>query len=181
MGDGIDAEDPPSAPAELTAYDLWERTERARQRVTAACERLIAAPSARARVALAPGFLQPMRRLLTLRLVAVARARRRAFPLQVPPAGASGIASLWAEVFWASRARSPDDDSGLLQATDVSIRGLLALEAPDLADADAVRVWWERLEQVEATLDGLDMEAQAAEEQLRTVAEHEPQERRGVS
>ncbi|MGY1650291.1 hypothetical protein [Geodermatophilus sp. SYSU D01119] len=181
MSDGFDAEDPPRAPERLTAYDLWERTRRAGQEVTAAGERLVAARSARDRVALAPGFLRPMRQLLTLRLVAVARARRRAFPLQVPPSGASGIASLWAEVFWASRARSPDDDSGVLQAADVSIRGLLALEPPDLADLDAVRVWWERLEEVEATLDGLDMEAQAAEEVLRAVAEEDRQERRGAS
>jgi hypothetical protein len=181
VSDGFDAEDPPSAPAELSGSDLWDRTQQAGQRVAAACARLTAAPSAADRVALAPGFLQPMRQLLTLRLVAVARARRRAFPLQVPPAGAAGPAALWAEVFWASRAHAPDDDSGLLQAADVSIRGLLALEPPDLAAPGAARVWSERLAQVEATLDGLDMAAQAAEDERRTLAEHERQERRGAS
>ncbi|MGY1617294.1 hypothetical protein ACI797_11195 [Geodermatophilus sp. SYSU D00691] len=178
MSDGFDAEDPPSGLAELTPYELWERTERAARQVAAACERMVAAPSAPARVALAPDFLRPMRRLLALRLVAVARARRRAFPVQVPPAGSQGVAALWAEVFWAARARSPHDDSGVLQETDVSIRGLLALEPADLADPDAVRAWWERLELVEETFDGLDVEAQATVEDLRAVAEHQDQVRR---
>ncbi len=172
MTDSCDAEDAPSTLAELTGYELWDRTQRAGQQAAAACEWLISAPSARARVALAPEFLQQVRRLLTLRLVAVARARRRAFPVQVPPAGSHGIAALWAEVFWAARARSPDDDSGVLQATDVSIRGLLTLEPPDLADPDAVRACRERLELVEETLDGLDMEAQATVEGRAAVAEH---------
>jgi hypothetical protein len=171
--DTSDAEDVPSAPAELTGYELWDRTQRAGQQVAAACQRLVFAPSARARVALAPEFLQQVRQLLTLRLVAVARARRRAFPVQVPPAGSHGTAALWAEVFWAARARSPDDDSGVLQAADVSIRGLLALEPSDLADPDVVRAWWERLELVEETLDGLDMEAQATVEAREAVAEHQ--------
>jgi hypothetical protein len=178
VSDSSDAEDAPSALAELTGYELWDRTQRAGQQVAAACERLAGAPSARARVAAAPEFLRQVRRLLTLRLVAVARARRRAFPVQVPPAGSHGIATLWAEVFWAARARSPDDDSGVLQATDVSIRGLLALEPPDLADPDAVRASWERLELVEETLDGLDMEAQATVEGRTAVAEHQRQVRR---
>ncbi|MFW3171307.1 hypothetical protein [Geodermatophilus sp. CPCC 206100] len=172
MSDGFDAEDAPSALGELTGHELWEHTQRSGQRVAAACEQLIAAPSARARVALAPEFLRRVRQLLTLRLTAVARARRRAFPVQVPTAGSHGIATLWAEVFWAARARSPDDDSGVLQATDVSIRGLLALEPSDLADPDQVRAWSERLELVEETLDGLDMEAQAVVEGLQTAAEH---------
>jgi hypothetical protein len=98
--------------------------------------------------------------------------------VQVPPAGSHGIAALWAEVFWAARARSPDDDSGVLQTTDVSIRGLLALEPSDLADPDAVRAWWERLELVEETLDGLDMEAQATVEARGAVAEHQQRTRR---
>jgi hypothetical protein len=181
VSDGFDAEDPPSALAELTAYELWEHTQRAGQQVAAACERMIAAPSTRARVALAPEFLRRVRQLLTLRLAAVARARRRAFPVQVPPAGSHGIATLWAEVFWAARARSPDDDSAALQTTDVSIRGLLALEPSDLADPDEVRAWWERLELVEETFDGLDMEAQATVEGLQAVAEHQQQMRRGSS
>jgi hypothetical protein len=179
VGDRSDAEDVPSVLAELTGYELWDRTQRAGQQVAAACAGLIGAPSARARVALAPDFLQQVRRLLTLRLVAVARARRRAFPVQVPPAGSHGVAALWAEVFWAARARSPDDDSGVLQTTDVAIRGLLALQPADLAGPDAVRVWWERLELVEETLDGLDMEAQATVEGRQAVAEHQQQARRG--
>jgi hypothetical protein len=68
---------------------------------------------------------------------------------------------LWAEVFWAARAQSPDDDSGVLEATDVTIRGLLALEPRDLAREDAVRVWRERLCAVEDTFGGLEMAAQA--------------------
>ncbi len=180
MTDGEDAEAAPRALAELTAYELWNRTQRAGQQVAAAGERLIGAPSAPARVALAAEFLQQVRRLLTLRLVALAGARRRAFPVQVPPAGSDGLAALWAEVFWAARARSPDDDSGALQTTDVSIRGLLALQPSDLADPAAVRAWWRRLELVEVTLDGLDMEAQATVEGLAAVAEHEEQLRRGA-
>src|SRR3954447_10255971 len=82
MSDGFDAGNAPSALAELTGYELWERTQRSGQQVAAACERMIAAPSARARVALAPEFLRRVRQLLTLRLVAVARARRGAFPVQ---------------------------------------------------------------------------------------------------
>ncbi|MGY1636898.1 hypothetical protein ACI78V_09615 [Geodermatophilus sp. SYSU D00742] len=181
MTDGFDAEDAPRALADLTGYELWDRTERAGQQVAAACARLIGAPSARARVAVAPEFLRQVRRLLTLRLVALARARRQAFPVQVPPGGNPGIAALWAEVFWAARARSPDDDSGVLQATDVAIRGLLALEPSDLADPDAVRAWWERLELVEETFDGLDMEAQATVAGREAVAEHQQQVRRGAS
>ncbi len=172
MSDGFDVTDAPSALAELTDHELWEHTQRSGRQVAAACERMIAAPSSRARVALAPEFLRRVRHLLTLRLAAVARARRRAFPVQVPPAGSHGIAALWAEVFWAARARSPDDDSGVLQTTDVSIRGLLTLEPPDLADPDAVRACRERLELVEETLDGLDMEAQATVEGRAAVAEH---------
>ena len=178
MTDSSDAEDAPSTLAELTGYELWDRTQRAGQQVAAACARLIGAPSARARVALAPEFLRQVRQLLTLRLVAVARARRRAFPVQVPSAGSHGIATLWAEVFWSARARSADDDSGALQTTDVSIRELLALEPSDLADPDAVRACWERLELVEETLDGLDMEAQAAVEGREAVAEHQQHTRR---
>jgi hypothetical protein len=178
--DGVDADDAPGSLADLTGYQLWERTKRAGQRAAAACERLLGAPSAPARVALAAEFLQQVRQLLTLRLVAVAGARRRAFPAQVPPAGSDGLAALWAEVFWAARARSPDDDSGVLQTTDVSVRGLLALQPSDLADPAAVRAWWRRLELVEVTLDGLDMEAQATVEGLAAVAEHQEQLRRGA-
>jgi hypothetical protein len=177
----FDAEDAPGSLGELTGYELWDRTQRAGQQVAAEYERVIGARSRQARVAMAPEFLRRVRQLLTLRLVAVARARRRAFPVQVPPAGSHGIAPLWAEVFWAARARSPDDDSGVLQTTDVSIRGLLALEPSDLADPAEVRAWWERLALVEETFDGLDMEAQATVEGLQAAAEHQQQARRGAS
>jgi hypothetical protein len=164
--DGFDADDAPGAPAQLTGYELWDRTQRAGQLVAAAYGRLTDAPSARARVAVAPEFLRHVRRLLALRLVAVAGDRRRAFPQSVPPAGGSGVAALWAEVFWAARARSPDDDSGVLEAADASIRGLLALEPADLADPDAVRAWGKRLELVEETFGGLEMEAQVTAQGL---------------
>jgi hypothetical protein len=136
---------------------------------------MIGARSTSARVAMAPEFLRRVRQLLTLRLVATAADRRRAFPPQVPPAGNHGVAALWAEVFWAARARSPDDDSGVLQATDVSIRGLLSLEPSDLADPEKVRAWWERLQMVEETFDGLEMEAQVRVEGLQAVVEHQQQ------
>ena len=103
--------------------------------------------------------------------------RRRAFPRGVPPACGNGGAALWAEVFWAARARSPDDDSGVLEATDATIRGLLTLEPSDLADPDTVRAWWERLERAEETFGGLEMEAQATVEGLRAAVEHQQQVR----
>src|SRR4051812_50100810 len=67
MSDGFDAEDAPSALAELTGYELWEHTQRSGEQVAAACERMIAAPSTRARVALAPEFLRRVRWLATPR------------------------------------------------------------------------------------------------------------------
>src|SRR4051794_39447818 len=164
--DGFDADDVPGTRAELTGYELWDRTQRAGRQVAAACARMIAAPSAPARVALAPDFLRPMRRLLELRLVAVAGDRRRAFPRTVPSAG-HGVAALWAEVFWTARARSPDDDSGVLEATDASIRGLLTLQPADLTDPSAVQSWWERLVLVEETFEGLGVEAQVTLDGLR--------------
>jgi hypothetical protein len=173
--DGVDAEDAPGALAELTGYELWDRTQRAAERAAAAYEQLLGASSARARVAMASEFLRRSRQLLTLRLVAVAGDRRRAFPHPVPSAAGRGLAALWAEVFWAARAASPDDDSGLLQATDVSIRGLLSLEPSDLADPGTVQAWWERLELVEETFQGLEMEAQATVERLRDTAEYQQQ------
>ena len=172
---GFDAEDAPGALGELTGYELWDRTQRAGQQVAAEYERLIGARSRQARVAMAPEFVRRARQLLTLRLVAVTRDRRRAFPDRVPPAGSHGVAALWAEVFWAARARSPDDDPGVLEAVDVSIRGLLALEPSDLADPDTVRAWWERLELVQETFDGLEMEAQVRVEGLQAVVEHQHQ------
>jgi hypothetical protein len=172
---GFDAEDAPGAPGELTGYELWDRTQRAGQQVAAEYERVIGARSRQARVAMAFEFLRRVRQLLTLRLVAVARERRRAFADWVPPAGSHGVAALWAEVFWAARARSPDDDPGVLEVADVSIRGLLALEPSDLADPDTVRAWWERLELVQETFDGLEMEAQVRVEGLQAVVDHQHQ------
>ncbi len=173
---GFDAEDAPGALGELTDYELWDRTQRGGQQVAAAYERVIGARSRQARIAMAPEFLRRVRQLLTLRLVAVARDRRRAFPDRVPPAGSHGVSALWAEVFWAARARSPDDDPGVLEAADVSIRGLLALEPSDLADPDTVRAWWERLELVQETFGGLEMEAQVRVEGLQAVVEHQQQQ-----
>jgi len=180
VSDGCEAEGGPGALSALTGYELWDRTQRAGQQVADAYELMMSARSAPARVAMAPEFLRRVRELLTLRLVAVARDRRQAFPDRVPPAGSHGIAALWAEVFWAARAGSPDDDSGVLPATDVAIRGLVTLEPSDLADADTVRDWWERLELVERTFDGLQMEAQATVERLQAVPEPERQVRRGA-
>jgi hypothetical protein len=176
--DGFDAEDAPDALAELTGYELWDRTQRAGQQVAAAYGRMISARSAWVRVAVAPEFLRRVRQLLALRLVAVAGDRRRAFPQGVPPADSHGVAALWAEVFWAARARSPDDDSGVLEAADASIRGLLTLEPSDLADPDTVLAWWERLELVEETFGGLEMEAQMTVEGLQAAVDHEQQVRR---
>ncbi|MGY1663064.1 hypothetical protein ACI78Q_17715 [Geodermatophilus sp. SYSU D00705] len=167
MTDGFDAENPPGIDAEPTGADLWERTQRTGEQVAAAYEQLVGARSRQARAAVAPEFLRAVRRLLTLRLVAVAGDRRRAFPQQVPPTGRGGAAALWAEVFWAARARTPDDDCGVLEATDVSIRGLLTLQPSDLTDPDTVRAVWEWLELVEETFGGLEMEAQATVERLR--------------
>jgi hypothetical protein len=148
-------------------YDLWDRTQEAGRQAAAAYDRLLGAPSDQARIAAAPDFLRWVRALLTVRLVAVTGDRRRAFPQSVPPAGRETVAALWAEVFWAARAQSPDDDSGVLEATDASIRGLLALDPRDLAGTDAVRTCWARLAAVEETFGGLEMQAQAALEVRR--------------
>jgi hypothetical protein len=83
-------------------------------------------------------------------------------------------------VFWAARASSPDDESGVLEDADASIRGLLGLTPSDLADPDTVRASWERLALVEATLAGLEMEAQVTVEALQAAAEHEQQVRPGT-
>jgi hypothetical protein len=171
--DGFEADDAPGALAALTGYERWDRTQRAEQQVAAAYERVIGARSPRARVAAVSEFLRRVRQMLALRLVAVAGDRRRAFPLMVPPAGNHGIAALWAEVFWAARARSPDDDSGVLEAADASLRGLLSLTPSDLADPDTVRAWRKRLELVEETLRGLEMEAQATVEELQAAVDHD--------
>jgi hypothetical protein len=175
--DGFDAGDVPGGRAELTGSELWDRTQRAERQVGAAYERTMGAPSERARAAVAPEFLRRVRQLLALRLVAVAGDRRRAFPQRVPPAGSDGVAALWAEMFWAARARSPDDDSGVLETTDASIRGLLALQPSDLTDPDTVRAWWERLALVEETFGGLEMEAQVTVDGLQAAFEYEQQMR----
>jgi hypothetical protein len=78
-------------------------------------------------------------------------------------------------VFWAARAQQPDDDSGVLEATDASIRELLDLRPSDLADPDTVRAWWQRLERVEETFGGLETAAQAAVEGLQDAHEHQQQ------
>jgi hypothetical protein len=151
----------------VTGDDLWDRTQEAERQVAAAYEQLLGAGSDLARVAAAPEFLRRVRSLLTLRLVAVTGDRRRAFPLSVPPARRETVAALWAEVFWAARAQAADDDSGELEATDVSIRGLLALEPADLARSEAARAWGGRLAAVERTFAGLEVQAQAALEARR--------------
>jgi hypothetical protein len=176
--DGVDADDVPGALAGLTGCELWDRTQRAGRLVFAAYRSLTDARSARARVALAPEFLRRVRQLLALRLATIAGERRRAFPRGVPPACGNGVAALWAEVFWAARQRSPDDDSGVLEATDATIRGLLTLEPSDLADPDTVRAWWERLERAEETFGGLEMEAQAAVDALQAAVEDDQHLRR---
>jgi hypothetical protein len=163
----VDDGDAADFPAGVSGYDLWNRTQRAGRQVAAAYERLIGAGSGPERVAVAPEFLRRVRHLLSLRLVAVAGDRRRAFPQSVPAAGGQGVAALWAEVFWTARARSPDDDSGVLEATDASIRGLLTLQPADLTDPSAVQSWWERLVLVEETFEGLEMEAQVTLDGLR--------------
>jgi hypothetical protein len=142
--------------------DLWDRTQEAGRQVADAYDRLLGAGSDPARVAAAADFLRAARALLILRLLAVAGDRRRAFPRSVPPAGRETVAALWAEVFWAARAQTPDDDSGVLEATDLSIRGVLALEPADLARRETVRAWGRRLAAVERTFAGLEVQAQAA-------------------
>jgi hypothetical protein len=149
-----------TVPIVTDGYDLWDRTQEAGRLVATEYDRLLGAPSDRARTAAAPDFLRRVRALLTLRLIAVAGDRRRAFPLSVPPAGRETVAALWAEVFWAARAQAPDDGSGVLESTDVSIRALLALEPDDLGRRDAVRAWGRRLAAVEQTFAGLEMQAQ---------------------
>ena len=178
MTDEFDGGDGPGTLAELTGHELWDRTQWAGQQLAAAYERMIGACSERARVAVAPEFLRRVRHLLVLRLVAVAADRRQAFPQRVPTVGGDGVAALWAEVFWAARAQSPDDDSGGLEVTDASIRGLLALRPSDLTDPDTVRACWARLELVEETFSGLEMAAQATVEGLQAAFEDEQQMRR---
>jgi hypothetical protein len=177
VGDGWDGGALSGSGAPLTAYELFDHTQRAAQQLAAAYERLAGDGAERVRAAAAPEFLRCARRLLALRLLSVAGDRRRAFPQRVPPAGGDGVAALWSEVFWTARARSTEDESGLLEAADATIRGVLALRPSDLADPDTVRGWWARLEQVERTFGGLEMEAQVTVEDLRDAAEQGEQAR----
>ena len=157
-GDAVDA----VSLREATPYELWQWSRETSQRLGEVYERIRDAGTPQACRVDAPEFLRLTRQFLALRLTVVAADRRLAFEQRVPPADGRAVAALWAEVFWAARAASPDDDSGVLEEADASIRGLLGLSAGDLADLEAVTAWWGRLQQVEETFDGLEMEAQAA-------------------
>jgi hypothetical protein len=155
-----------------TAYDLWHWSQETSQRLAEVYGSVLAAGTRAACRASAAEFLRLARRLLALRLTAVAADRRLAFAQRVPPTSGVAVAALWAEVFWTARAESPEDDSGVLEETDASIRGLLGLSAGDLADPRVLTAWWERLQQVEATFGGLEMAAQVALETRRELYEH---------
>ncbi|SDD30601.1 hypothetical protein SAMN05660690_3952 [Geodermatophilus telluris] len=154
-----------------TPYDLWLWRQETAQRLEDLCARLLDAGTAEGCRAAAPEFLRLTRRFLTLRLTGVAADRRQAFEQRVPPAGGLAVAALWAEVFWAARAAAPEDGSGVLEEADAAIRGLLGLSPADLAGPEAVRTWWARLQQVEETLAGLEVQAQAALEARREAYE----------
>ncbi len=173
-GDAVDAVSLRGA----TPYDLWQWSQETSQRLGEVYERILDAGTPQACRAAAPEFLRLTRRLLALRLTVVAADRRLAFEQRVPPADGVAVAALWAEVFWAARAESPDDDCGVLEEADASIRGLLGLSTVDLTDLHAVTAWWERLQQVEQTFDGLEMQAQVALEARQERYEHELEERR---
>lgn len=145
-----------------TPYDLWEWTQETSQRLGEVYERVLDVGTPQACRAGAPEFLRLTRRLLALRLTVVAAGRRLAFEQRVPPAAGGAVAALWAEVFWAARVESPDDDSGVLEEADAAVRGLLALSAAELTDLPALTTWWARLRQVEQTVDGLEVQAQVA-------------------
>jgi hypothetical protein len=173
-GDAVDAVSLRGA----TPYDLWQWSQETSQRLEDVYRRILDAGTTEVCRAHAPEFLWLVRRFLTLRLTVVAADRRLAFEQRVPPADGVAVAALWAEVFWAARAVSPEDDSGVLEEADASIRGLLGLSPVDLAGPDAVRAWWERLQQVEQTVDGLEVQAQVALEARQERYEHELEERR---
>ena len=156
-----------------TPYDLWQWSQETSRRLGDVYERILDAGTPEACRAHAPEFLRLVRRFLALRLTVVATDRRLAFEQRVPPADGVAVAALWAEVFWAARAESPDDDSGVLEEADASIRGLLGSAPVDLADLHAVTARWERLQQVEETFVGLEMQAQAALETRQELYEHE--------
>jgi hypothetical protein len=161
-----------------TPYDLWHRSQETSQRLAEVYGSILAGGTPQACRAHAAEFLRLARRLLALRLTAVAADRRLAFAQRVRPTHGGAVAALWAEVFWTARAEAPDDDSGVLEETDLAIRGLLGLSTVDLADPDAVTDWWERLQQVEETFGGLQFSAQAALETRQELYEHELEVRR---
>jgi len=173
-GDAVDAVSLRGA----TAYDLWQWSQETSQRLEDVYRRILDAGTTEMCRVHAPEFLRLTRRFLTLRLTVVAADRRLAFEQRVPPAGGVAVAALWAEVLWAARAVSPEDDSGVLEEADASIRGLLGLSPVDLAGPDAVRAWWERLQRVEQTFAGLEMQAQVALEARQELYEHELEKRR---
>ena len=160
-----------------TPYELWQWSQETSQRLGEVYERILDAGTSEACRVDVPEFLRLTRRFLGLRLTVVAADRRLAFEQRVPPALGVAVAALWAEVFWAARAASPDDDSGVLEEADAAIRGLLGSSTVDLADLHAVTGWWERLQQVEETFDGLEMQAQAALEARQEQYEHALEER----
>ncbi len=162
---------------EATRYELWQWSQETSQRLGEVYERIIDAGTPEACRAEVSEFLRLTRQFLVLRLTVVAADRRLAFEQRVPPADGVAVAALWAEVFWAARAESPDDDSGVLEEADASIRGLLGLSTADLANLDAVTAWWRRLQQVEETFGGLEMQAQVALEARQELYEHELQMR----
>ncbi len=175
-GPGGDAGDPASLRG-VTPYDLWQWGQQTSQRLADVYGRVLAAGTPQVCLASAPEFLRLVRRLLALRLTVVAADRRLAFEQRVPPADGLAVAALWAEVFWAARAESPEDDSGVLEATDVCVRGLLGSSVADLADVDAVTARWAWLQQVEETFCGLEMQAQVALETRQELHEHELERR----
>ena len=168
-GDAVDAVPLRGA----TPCELWQWSQETSQRLGEVYERILDAGTPEACRVDVPEFLRLTRRFLGLRLTVVAADRRLAFEQRVPPADGVAVAALWAEVFWAARAESPDDDSGVLEEADASIRGLLGLSPADLVDPDAVTAWWGQLQQVEQTFGGLEMAAQVALEARREMYEHE--------
>ncbi len=167
-GDALDA----AALRGATPYELWQESQETAQRLAEAYGRILGVGTPEACLAGAAAFLRLARQYLALRLSAVAADRRLAFGQQVPPAGVA-VAALWAQVFWTARAGSPEDDSGVLEEADASVRGLLVLSPADLADVGTVTAWWERLQRVEETLGGLEMAAQVALEVRQELYEHE--------
>jgi hypothetical protein len=172
--DGLDA----ATLRRATPADLWQWTEETSRRLADGYGRVLGAGTAEACRAHAPALLRLARRLLTLRLTVVAAERRQAFEQRVPRGDGVTVAALWAEVFWAARAAAPDDDSGVLERADAAVRALLAATPADLAAPAAVTAWWERLQEVEETLGGLQVQAQVALEARLDLHEHDLELRR---